>query len=257
MSIDYTRTPPTSITIRPEPEVVNSNFHRKAIQKATLGDDDATALVGKDGITSNDFVDMINPLQHIPIVSNIYRAVSGDEISAAPRLIGGALLGGVVGLVASAATLLFEQASGEPIEQTVANLFTDEDVSALPPEKKVAALAAPVSAVKELKSATQTIASLPALDFADAPLALPEANETTSAKKTTALKQNPDEAVKSFESHLAAPHTAPVAESKPIPIDRAEAVLELFNVNRTQAQESYAKTQGLMTSQKVARDLKL
>lgn len=254
MSIDYTQSPPTSLTIRPEPEGPNSNFHRKAIQKATLGDDDLSKQWGKDGISGSDFVDMINPLQHIPIVSNIYRSATGDEISAAPRLIGGALLGGVVGLMASAATMLFEQATGAPLEQTVANLFDDEPAFAAQPQKQVAALAAPVPSVKTTQLATQKIQSLPSLDFADAKLQTP-----APAKKVTALKHDDDAAVKAFEQYLKEPQTAPVVAeaAKPIAIDRAEAMLELFNVNRTQAQESYAKTQGLVTSQKMAKDLKL
>ncbi|MEC7538792.1 MAG: hypothetical protein VYB59_16055, partial [Pseudomonadota bacterium] len=44
-----------------------------------------------------DLIDMINPLQHIPVVSSIYRAITGDEISPAARLAGGALFGGPIG----------------------------------------------------------------------------------------------------------------------------------------------------------------
>ena len=47
-----------------------------------------------------DFLDVINPLQHIPIVSSIYRAITGDEINGPARVLGGALFGGPLGLVA-------------------------------------------------------------------------------------------------------------------------------------------------------------
>ena len=37
-------------------------------------------LFGNDGFTFSDLMDIINPLQHIPVVSSIYRSLSGDEI---------------------------------------------------------------------------------------------------------------------------------------------------------------------------------
>lgn len=41
--------------------------------------------------------DAINPLQHIPIVSSIYRAVSGTDISAFANIAGSTLYGGPIG----------------------------------------------------------------------------------------------------------------------------------------------------------------
>lgn len=60
-------------------------------------------------------LDIINPLQHIPVVSTIYRAISGDEIAAPARLIGGALFGGPVGFASAAANLMFEEVSGDDL----------------------------------------------------------------------------------------------------------------------------------------------
>ena len=57
----------------------------------------------------SDLVDIINPLQHIPIVSNIYRAMTGDTISAAGQMIGGMLFGGPIGFLAGAASALFSE----------------------------------------------------------------------------------------------------------------------------------------------------
>jgi hypothetical protein len=34
-----------------------------------------------EGPTFAEFLDIINPLQHIPVVSTIYRAITGDQIS--------------------------------------------------------------------------------------------------------------------------------------------------------------------------------
>ncbi len=45
-----------------------------------------------------DFLDIINPLQHIPVVSSVYRAVTGDEISPEAKLAGSALYCGAFGI---------------------------------------------------------------------------------------------------------------------------------------------------------------
>ena len=43
---------------------------------------------GQDGMTFLDFLDIINPLQHIPLVSTIYRKITGDTIDPASRIAG-------------------------------------------------------------------------------------------------------------------------------------------------------------------------
>ena len=62
-----------------------------------------------------DLVDIINPLQHIPIVSTIYRNLTGDQIGPAPRVIGGALWGRVGGLVAGVVNTVVEWFTGKDI----------------------------------------------------------------------------------------------------------------------------------------------
>ena len=39
----------------------------------------ASNFWGDDGFSFGDILDLINPLQHIPIVGTIYRAVTGDD----------------------------------------------------------------------------------------------------------------------------------------------------------------------------------
>jgi hypothetical protein len=73
------------------------------------------ALWEKDGFGFADFLDIINPLQHIPIVATIYRNLSGDQIGAAPRVIGGGLWGRIGGLVTGVANALIEWWSGKDI----------------------------------------------------------------------------------------------------------------------------------------------
>lgn len=75
-----------------------------------------------------DFLDVINPLQHIPIVNNLYREATGDKIGVAARLVGGALFGlGPLGLVAAAANCVLEESTGRDAGGHALALFRDDD----------------------------------------------------------------------------------------------------------------------------------
>lgn len=83
-------------------------------------------LFGKDGFTFGDFLDIINPLQHIPIVNTVYRAITGDQIDPGARIIGGGLFGGPIGLAASLISGAVEEATGkDPGEHALAALGID------------------------------------------------------------------------------------------------------------------------------------
>jgi hypothetical protein len=73
------------------------------------------SLWEKPEFSFGDFLDIINPLQHIPIVSTIYRNLSGDQIGSAPRVIGGALWGRVGGFVAGLINSVVEWFTGKDI----------------------------------------------------------------------------------------------------------------------------------------------
>tara|TARA_B100001093_G_C26790075_1_gene998565 strand:- start:794 stop:1555 length:762 start_codon:yes stop_codon:yes gene_type:complete len=64
--------------------------------------------VAKTNLTFLDLVDAVNPLQHIPLISSIYRNISGDSISEVPKFVGGALYGGPIGLVAALGNYIIE-----------------------------------------------------------------------------------------------------------------------------------------------------
>ncbi len=83
-------------------------------------------MFGKDGFTFGDFLDIINPLQHIPIVSSVYRAMTGDKIDPGARLVGGGLFGGPIGLAASIVSGIVEESTGkDPGEHALAALGID------------------------------------------------------------------------------------------------------------------------------------
>src|SRR5690554_5480943 len=71
----------------------------------------AKASASKFGFS--DFLDIINPLQHIPVVSTIYRELTGDELGAPARILGGALFAGPLGAAAGAASAAVEAVSGK------------------------------------------------------------------------------------------------------------------------------------------------
>ncbi|HEY9078571.1 hypothetical protein [Magnetovibrio sp.] len=78
--------------------------------------DDRPQLSAENGTSLFDtLLDTVNPLQHIPGVSQAYRAVSGDESSALANMAGGFLFGGPVGLAAGAASSFFEMLTGKDL----------------------------------------------------------------------------------------------------------------------------------------------
>lgn len=62
----------------------------------------------------SDFIDVINPFQHIPIVSAIYRHITGDEISPVSEVTGGGIYGGPLGAVLGAASAAVRYALNAP-----------------------------------------------------------------------------------------------------------------------------------------------
>lgn len=85
---------------------------------------------GDEEMSFWDILDVINPLQHIPIVNNLYREATGDTIGVAARLAGGTLFGGPLGLIASAANCILEESTGHDVGGHMIALFRDEDPAA-------------------------------------------------------------------------------------------------------------------------------
>ncbi|MEQ1753504.1 MAG: hypothetical protein ABL973_05165 [Micropepsaceae bacterium] len=84
-----------------------------------------------DGFSFDDFLDVINPLQHLPVVGMVYRAITGDEIKAPAKIAGDALFGGIYGFLGALGSVAYEGIVGESIEKTVMSLF-DSDTPAAP-----------------------------------------------------------------------------------------------------------------------------
>ena len=81
-----------------------------------------------------DFLDIINPLQHIPVISNLYREFTGDEIGPAARVLGGGLFGGAIGLAASMVNMVLEEQTGKDMGEHVMALFQDDPAGNAQPQ---------------------------------------------------------------------------------------------------------------------------
>lgn len=147
-----------------------SQFDRTASQVS-----DATMSFG-------DFLDMINPLQHIPVISSVYREITGDKINPVSRVAGdilyGAafgLIGAISGAVGGVADSVMEAKNGKDVTGNVmASLFGDDNET---PEAKTTMLAD--------NGATAKSGGLPGT----APAALPDATPSGSANtKLTAAQ---------------------------------------------------------------------
>jgi hypothetical protein len=79
----------------------------------------------------DDFLDIINPLQHLPIVATFYRNWTGDQIGMAPRVIGGALWGRIGGMVSGIVNSLVEAFSGKDVgDHIYAAIFGEPEIKA-------------------------------------------------------------------------------------------------------------------------------
>ena len=79
---------------------------------------------GKDGSFGfRDLLDIVNPLQHIPVVSAIYHRLTGDVPGNVAELAGDTLFGGPIGLGAGLFSIAFkEEAGADPGEMVLALL---------------------------------------------------------------------------------------------------------------------------------------
>jgi hypothetical protein len=121
--------------------------------------DAATAEAGGEDFFHR-LLDVVNPLQHLPVVGTIYRAVTGEHIGPLEKIAGDALYGGIWGAASSVAEVAFEQATGKSVEDTV--------LAWLKPDINIA--------IASSKVAAQQIAAntdLPSADMPSLPTPLP------------------------------------------------------------------------------------
>lgn len=84
----------------------------------------AAAPSGDWDFSFHNLLSIINPLQHLPIIGSIYRAITGDEIGTPERIAGDTLYGGLWGAVSGIADSAFQALTGKDFGGTVLALFT-------------------------------------------------------------------------------------------------------------------------------------
>jgi hypothetical protein len=95
-----------------------------------------------------DVLDIINPLHHIPIIGNIYRAVTGDEIKAPTRILGGGIFGGIIGAVAGLVNAVLSKVTGKDVGEHMMAAFKND------PNEKPEIIAGKNQTVASLVTAT-------------------------------------------------------------------------------------------------------
>ncbi|MFN4275428.1 MAG: hypothetical protein ACK4FJ_03945 [Ferrovibrio sp.] len=157
MSEDFAIASLPSAGMQPKPQ---------AKQAEAVGDGEARerrGMFGSGGFKFADFLDIINPLQHIPIVSTIYRAITGDQIEAGSRMAGGALFGGPIGLAVSVVSAMVNESTGkDPGEHAMAMLGIDLGGKEQPATAVAENDAAPTGQPAEQEAAQQQAAMIQA-----------------------------------------------------------------------------------------------
>ncbi len=225
------------------------------------GGDEGFQVFGSDGFTFSDFIDIINPLQHIPLVSTLYRNATGDTIDPGSQIAGGTLFGGPIGAVASIINVAVGEATGMDLGDYAVALFSNEQPKAIDPKfaeaetlanfetaaglPKKEAYAAPTgaeAAVLNSERAAALAETYPGITGAEAELLKAESREAANVTKTretgaevaileAEAKTTPDNistgAVAAFGGWFDEAKTAPrLTERLPSPIADETGVLE-------------------------------
>jgi len=82
-------------------------------------------LFDGEGFSFSDVLDLINPLQHLPVISSLYRELTGDEIGAGARVLGSALFGGIPSVLNSLVNVVIEDETDKNFGEHVLALFDD------------------------------------------------------------------------------------------------------------------------------------
>lgn len=119
-------------------QAYSANYSNNAVESRMAGSWSAHAaktaaapVASGEPLSFMDFIkgaiDVINPLQHIPVVGAIYRHLTGDEIGIAARVAGGTLFGGPVGGGLALADVAYESKTGASVGETMIAMMTGKE----------------------------------------------------------------------------------------------------------------------------------
>lgn len=143
-----------------------SNGPRYVAPEKTADGAPENSSFGDDGFTFDDFLDIINPLQHIPGVATLYRELTGDTINPGARMIGDTIFGGGIGLAMSVINSAVEETTGLDIGANVIAMFSNDD--AVTPEPQPASQ----TMIAALTAGSQEDYTAPAAMIAETAVAL-------------------------------------------------------------------------------------
>ncbi len=183
-------------------------------------DDGKPHLWGQKGFQFHDLLDAINPLQHLPIISTVYRWITGDTIGNIPRIVGDAIYGGIPGFVSGLFNVLVKEETGKDVgENVVATLFGDSKSTPTIPAQNANQAELTTEQAAALSHApveTSALAPLPAVAAAPATPSGPDAATTTTSATPTSAP-----AATTIPPKAASVATAPVLpDHPPIPLAR-------------------------------------
>ena len=187
-------------SIQPEAMIARTNV---TVGQASA---DRTARLDRSGadvpsvtdFSFGDVLDLLNPLQHIPLVSAAYRAVTGEDIHPAARVAGDVLYGGAIGAASSILSgaggalnsAMQEETGHDAVGQVVTAMLGDTASSADEAQPSMAEADSPAtSPTATATTAPVRIADLPPLTGPSAASessasSAPSASSTTLAAST-------------------------------------------------------------------------
>ena len=82
---------------------------------------------GADGFTFLDAIDIVNPLQHLPVIGPLYREITGDTLDPVSRVAGSTLFLGPFGTAISAVNVALEEFTGNDMGSLFIAMVKDKD----------------------------------------------------------------------------------------------------------------------------------
>jgi hypothetical protein len=177
-----------------------TTFYSYAPDPGGAGPAAADSHAWKNGSFSfHDVLDTLNPLQHLPVISTLYRWVTGDEPGNVASIVGDTLYGGPIGLAAGLFTAAFKAETGKEPGEMVASAITGEDDGQL-----LSGTATPQAGAAPAPAATTPAPAATATAAATSPVATANATSTTAA--ATAAQVPVISAAQPIVVSAAAPH---------------------------------------------------
>ncbi len=223
-------------------------FYRPRVGEIAAAREEAARRGGED-LSFDDFIDLINPLHHLPFIGPLYREITGDQINPAVQVVGGAIYGGPVGMVSAVTQAISEEATGKSLTgHALAALFGTSDTAVADSETHDTYGTAAVVAVEidtgelpDLTVSTGNDASLTELAPAagdEAPVLPPSTTRSkqdppqmsAAGTSTETGDEAPLEGVDALRAFLkdraaatAGDQSAPALDSAPAPIQKSQA----------------------------------